>query len=65
MVQTVSSAIGNSFNLIMGLTAPTEIKQSSWITIGYIEAIIGIFMNIICIARFMSLLPMIETRDGK
>ena len=63
--QTVSSAIGNSFNLITGLTSPTEIKQSSWITIGYIEAIIGIFMNIICIARFMSLLPMIETRDGK
>lgn len=63
--QTVSSAIGNSFNIITGLTSPTEIKQSSWITIGYIEAIIGIFMNIICIARFMSLLPMIETRDGK
>lgn len=61
--ENVSDAIRSSFNIITGLELSLKGKGSLWMTIGYIEAVIGIFMNIICIARFMSLLPVVETKD--
>lgn len=63
--ENVSDAIRSSFNIITGLELSLKGKGSLWMTIGYIEAVIGIFMNIICIARFMSLLPVVDTKDKK
>lgn len=62
---SVLGAIRSSFNIITGLELSIDGKSSVWILIGYFEAIIGIFMNIICIARFMSLLPSVDMKDTK
>lgn len=63
--EDVFDAIRSSFNIITGLELSLKGKGSLWMTIGYIEAVIGIFMNIICIARFMSLLPVVNTKNTK
>lgn len=59
------SAIQSSFNIITGLELSVKGKGNLWMTIGYVEAVIGIFMNIVCIARFMSLLPDVDNKNEK
>lgn len=63
--ESVLGAIRSSFNIITGLELSFVGKSSVWMLIGYFEAVIGIFMNIICIARFMSLLPSVDMKDTK
>lgn len=63
--ESALGAIQSSFNIITGLDLSFDGKSSVWMVIGYFESVIGIFMNIICIARFMSLLPSVDTKDTK
>lgn len=56
-----------SVSTIANITSPVEFtdfdKGFDIAIIAYVESAIGIFMNIICLARFISLLPPVKTID--
>lgn len=52
-----------SFQLFMNMTEISGVTDSNIIFIIYIEIIIGIFMNIICLARFLGMLPEVKSMD--
>lgn len=52
-----------SLMTLTNITEPGEYVNPVVISIAYVEAIIGIFLNIVCLARFISLLPPVQTVD--
>ena len=50
-----------SFQVLANITEPSEFPDSLTVTIANIESLIGLFMNIVCLARFISMLPPVET----
>lgn len=56
--------IMKSVTTLANIDSPEEqFKHVSIIYVAYIESVIGIFMNIVCLARFISLLPSVEIND--
>lgn len=53
-----------SVTTLANIDSPEEqFKSVSIIYVAYIESVIGIFMNIVCLARFISLLPSVKIND--
>lgn len=56
-----------SITTLANIASPEEVsdyeKGFDIAMIAYIESVIGIFMNIVCLARFISLLPPVQTID--
>ena len=56
-----------SVTTLANIASPEEVsdyeKGFDIAMIAYIESVIGIFMNIVCLARFISLLPPVQTID--
>lgn len=50
-----------SFQVLANITEPFEFPDSLTVTIANIESLIGLFMNIVCLARFISMLPPVPT----
>lgn len=55
--------IMESVSTLANIASPEEFKSVDIIFVAYIESVIGIFMNIICLARFISLLPPVQSID--
>lgn len=55
--------IHESFLIISNNARPEEIPNSFVAAIGYVEFVLGMFMNILCLARFISLLPAVQQVD--
>lgn len=59
--------IFESISTVTNISSPNEFadfeKGFDITLIAYIESVIGIFMNIVCLARFISLLPTVQTID--
>lgn len=56
-----SNVVFDSIMTLANIAEPKHVDDPIIIIIAYIESIIGIFMNIICLARFISLLPPVKT----
>ncbi len=41
----------------------TVLLSNTWLTVARMEAILGVLMNLICIARFINMLPSVETKE--
>ena len=52
-----------SVTTLANIASPEEFRNSDIVFVAYIESVIGIFMNIVCLARFISLLPPVQTID--
>ncbi len=56
-----------SITTLANISSPEEIadyeKKYSIMFVAHIESVVGIFMNIICLARFISLLPPVQTMN--
>ena len=52
-----------SFQLFMNMSEIVAYSDNSLILPVYIETVIGVFMNVICLARFVGLLPEVKTVD--
>lgn len=52
--------IAGSFRVFMNMTNPDEFSGNVVLSFGYIETVIGMFMNIICLARFVGILPEVK-----
>jgi hypothetical protein len=56
-----------SISTLTTISSPNEFsdfeKGIDITLIAYIESVIGIFMNIVCLARFISMLPPVQTID--
>lgn len=61
--------IFESITTLANISSPNEFfeseKELELIFVAHIESVIGIFINIICLARFISLLPPVESIDKK
>ena len=55
--------IHESFLIISNNARPEEMPNSFVAAIGYVEFVLGMFMNILCLARFISLLPAVQQVD--
>ena len=58
-----------SFRIFMNMTSPEEFSGNFILSVGYMETVIGMFMNIVCLARFVGMLPEvkeigIKSKDG-
>lgn len=57
-----------SITTLANIASPNEFsvydKGIDITLVAHIESVIGIFMNIICLARFISLLPTVKTIDN-
>ena len=56
--------ITGSFQLFMNMTSPKELSDNSVLMFAYVETIIGMFMNIICLARFVGMLPEVKEKGS-
>lgn len=56
-----STNLSTSFGLFMNLYDPMEAGGNYILKIAYFETMIGMFMNIVCLARFVGMLPQIES----
>lgn len=54
----------DSFGLFMNITAPEEFAGNPLLAFAYAETIIGMFMNIICLARFVGMLPEVAEKGN-
>ena len=53
-----------SFELFMSLADIEVYMQPRWLfVVAYLEVLIGIFMNLLCLARFIGILPGIKTKS--
>lgn len=52
-----------SVSTLANIASPEDFKNADIVFVAYIESVIGIFMNIVCLARFISLLPPVQTID--
>lgn len=53
-----------SFTTFTSINSPVDIPHPGLMSIAFIESVIGVFMNLICLARFVSLLPAVQTIDN-
>ena len=53
-----------SFTTFTSINSPIDIPHPGLMSIAFIESVIGVFMNLICLARFVSLLPAVQTIDN-
>ena len=60
---SASNMIRESFLIISNNARPEEMTNSFLTTIAYMEFILGLFMNLLCLARFISLLPAVQQVD--
>lgn len=58
-----SFAMSISAFLNINLPESGKLLSNKWIAVARIESILGIFMNLICIARFINTLPSVKTID--
>ena len=54
--------IMGSFEIFMNMVNPEEFFKTNVLSFAYVETIIGMFMNIICLARFVGLLPSVDEK---
>ena len=52
-----------SGTMFANIASPEDFKISDIVFVAYVESAIGIFMNIVCLARFISLLPPVQSID--
>lgn len=53
-----------SFNTFTNLSTPADISLEHFQTLAFIETLLGMFMNLICLGRFIGMLPSVQTIDG-
>ena len=63
-VQGPTISILDSFELFMNSSNLEIYRESPLFIQAYIETIIGIFMNIVCLARFIGALPEVKAKDN-
>lgn len=56
-----SMNLSASFGLFMNIYDPMETGGDYILKVAYFETMIGMFMNIVCLARFVGMLPQIES----
>lgn len=56
-------SVTDSFNLFVSLDAPNTFALAHFHILAFVEALVGMFMNLVCLARFISLLPEVHTVD--
>ena len=52
-----------SVTTLANIASPEDFKTADIVFVAYVESVIGIFMNIVCLTRFISLLPPVQTID--
>ena len=52
-----------SFNKMTNLSSPADISVVHFQIIAFFETLVGMFMNLVCLARFIGLLPSVKTLD--
>ena len=55
--------IAESFCVFMNTTNPEEFSENHVLIFAYVETVIGMFMNIICLARFVGMLPEVAQKE--
>lgn len=53
----------DSFSVFTNLSGPSDISFNGFQFLAFVETVIGMFMNLICLARFVGLLPAVATHD--
>ncbi len=57
-----------SISAFLNIDAPSatqNLLSNTWVAVARIESILGVFMNLICIARFINALPGVDTMNSK
>jgi hypothetical protein len=54
----------NSMMVFVNNMNPGELSDSLVVSVAYFESVLGFFMTLVCVARFISLLPVIQTIDN-
>lgn len=54
-----------SFNTFTNLSTPSDISLERFQALAFIETLLGMFMNLICLGRFIGMLPSVQTVDEK
>jgi len=58
------SVVSESFMTLANISSPDEAFSARAVArVANIESVVGIFMNIVCLARFLSLLPPVHSMD--
>lgn len=57
--------IAGSFRVFMNMTNPEDFSGNYVLAFAYIETVIGMFMNIICLARFVGMLPEVAEKGNR
>lgn len=52
--------IVGSFEIFMNMVNSEELFKNNILTFAYVETIIGMFMNLVCLARFIGILPEVK-----
>lgn len=52
-----------SFNQMTNLSSPADISVVHFQILAFFETLVGMFMNLVCLARFIGLLPSVRTID--
>lgn len=60
---SATSTIRESLLIISNNASPEEMTNSILTTIAYVEFVLGLFMNLLCLARFINLLPAVRQVD--
>lgn len=63
-VANIREVFLDSFMTLSTNAKPKEFTNTMVTTIAYVEFTLGIFMNILCLARFISLLPSVNQKDA-
>lgn len=58
-------SIMGSFEIFMNLKTPEDFLTNKFLMLAYAETLIGMFMNLICLARFVGMLPEVAERGIK
>lgn len=61
----IAITVLDSFLLFTDSGDLAEFKQSPLFHVAYFETMIGVFMNIVCLARFINMLPGVKEKDEK
>ena len=56
--------IAGSFRVFMNMTNPEDFPGNYVLAFAYMETVIGMFMNIICLARFVGMLPEVAEKGS-
>ena len=59
----ITTAQGDSFGIFISPGAISGTKDKWYLAVAYYETIVGVFMNLICIGRFIGMLPAVNTKD--